>query len=1005
MEMLLSSRGRGVGRLKFHCICALVAAFAAVAGAVDAQSNSLDRQISVDIAPQPLPDALIEFSKQAGVQVITPAPIVSDLKTEGVHGQMSLGDALARLLKGTKLGFHPAGANIIGIDGARSSLDSASQVAQTGGVVSESPPAGTAGVDQMGTTPGAKSKEEIQKLEGVVVTGSRIPRTAKEGSQEVRTYTKEQIDNSGQTTIADFLSTLPEVSTVSIDSPVGNFADQTTVRLHGLPTGTTLVLLNGRRVEINNYGFFDLNNIPISAIERVEVMPVGSSAIYGADSLAGTVNIILKNDFDGFEANAKYGHASGTDETDATLAWGKNWERGEVLVTGSYQGRSVLMGSERGPTASNPPGSYYASIGLDDICTPGTVYSENGGNLPGLSAPTAGIPAGGISGTPTIQNFKATAGKINKCSYNDFMALLSPVDREGLLASGNYRLSDSFKPFFEILYTHEIVNSPIGGTLALSGLDGAILGAGNPYNPFGVAVGLGYNAPALPATYDRMTTFARPLIGVRGGLAGDWNYEVTGFISGDRSRVGENQANPTAFFSALSSTNPATAFNPFASGPPGSPQLLASLIQTSVLKFTSQNITTQGLLRGTLFRLPSGPIEAVFGAEYDRSKIHTDQLDEQISTMSFTATRDAYALFTEERVPLLANHAHPQNGEKLAISLAGRFDSSDDFGNKVTGQAGVEWRPNEAFLVRGAYSTSYQAPQLPQLAGSFAIFSEGALTDPSRGNMAIVVPVETGPNRDLRPETGQSRSFGIVYSSKTLPGFEASLNYWAIDITNYIGTPTPQEVIDNPGLYPGGVVRGPPSQQDMQNGYPGPITRINDLYYNFGNLNVAGFDWDLSYTSRTAFGRITPSISVTDTYRYNTALAPGQPVISNLNQASTTVGFAPRFKGTAAVNWKQGAYSATFDGRYVGNYNDYAGFGGTRPSDIGNFWLYDANFRCAIGTLLAGDDRWLKGSYVEVGGINLLNSSPPSSSFPYGYDPAEFDIRERFLYVQLGVKW
>ena len=184
---------------------------------------------------------------------------------------------------------------------------------------------------------GAADAGNSETVETVVVVGSRIPQVAKVGAQEVRTYTKARIDQSGQGTVADFLSTLPEVSTSSIDLSVGSYADETTVQLHGLPVGTTLVLLNGRRVEINNYGFFDLNNIPIAAVERIEVLPVGSSAIYGADSLAGAVNIVLKKDFTGLEANVRYGGASGTDEIDANIAGGYSWDRGSFSVIAFYQ--------------------------------------------------------------------------------------------------------------------------------------------------------------------------------------------------------------------------------------------------------------------------------------------------------------------------------------------------------------------------------------------------------------------------------------------------------------------------------------------------------------------------------------------------------------------------------------------------------------------------------------------------------------------------------------------
>jgi len=134
------------------------------------------------------------------------------------------------------------------------------------------------------------------------------------------------------------------------------FGGATTVQLHGLPMGSALVLLNGRRIETSGstqaFGqeFFDLNNIPLAAVERVEIVPQGSSAIYGSDAIAGVVNILLKNNFDGLEANTKYGQASGIDESDSSLAWGKRWDKASIMILGSFQTRSELRGFDRSIT-------------------------------------------------------------------------------------------------------------------------------------------------------------------------------------------------------------------------------------------------------------------------------------------------------------------------------------------------------------------------------------------------------------------------------------------------------------------------------------------------------------------------------------------------------------------------------------------------------------------------------------------------------------------------------
>ncbi len=221
-----------------------------------------------NIAAQPLREAIEKFTTQSGVQVTVAAELLKDRRAHAVVGTFLAREALERLLAGTNLQQREVDADTVALI----------------------------------SSPGITAVlEDGLHVDEVVVTGSRIARAEKEGAQEVWTYTRRQIDRSGQGTLADFLSTLPEVSMMSSDSPNLSFGGLNTVRLHGLPEGTTLVLLNGRRLEINNHGYFDLNNIPLSALERIEVLPVGSSAIYGADSLAGAVNLILKQDLDGGE--------------------------------------------------------------------------------------------------------------------------------------------------------------------------------------------------------------------------------------------------------------------------------------------------------------------------------------------------------------------------------------------------------------------------------------------------------------------------------------------------------------------------------------------------------------------------------------------------------------------------------------------------------------------------------------------------------------------------------
>ncbi len=300
--------------------------------------------------------------------------------------------------------------------------------------------------DATTATPGNPPPSNVQDanrpagLAEVVVTGSRIPLPVNDLSPDAKIYTREQIDQSGGTTIADFLNTLSDVSLSITENGFQTLSGTTTVQLHGLPIGTTLVLLDGRRIGTSGaaqgYGqtYFDLNTIPLAAIDRIEVVSQGSSAIYGSDAIAGVVNIILKRNFNGFEANSKFGFASGTHEEGADFAWGRVDEKASLTLIGSYLNRTELPGYDRALTNDN----NYTSYGGPDVdlymCpNQANIYSLDGGNLPGIGAPYAAVPKG-YTATPSQQEFLTTAGTLNRCSFVRYASRIQATERGSLLA-------------------------------------------------------------------------------------------------------------------------------------------------------------------------------------------------------------------------------------------------------------------------------------------------------------------------------------------------------------------------------------------------------------------------------------------------------------------------------------------------------------------------------------------------------------------------------------------
>src|SRR5215472_18535487 len=291
-----------------------------------------------------------------------------------------------------------------------------------------------------------KSEAATEKLKGLTVVGSRLPSAEAQTAQDVHIYDLPRIEQSGQTTIADFLATLPEVSLASPENTTG----YQTVRLRGAIFGAVLVLINGHRTQpvtggAAPFGFFDIRTIPLSLVERIEILATGSSAIYGGDAIGGVVNIVLRSKFTGGEVGGGYSWAK---DTHMGLGWvGGGWKAGDfsLSIMGSYSQSSALSGKDRDIT-NNPDMRRFGgpNLGNQFFGVPANVSSVSG-NLPGLNSSFAAVPAGstGIGLNPA--DFAATAGMQNTGSFTRYQSILPESRRSGIFISASY----SFGPPLE----------------------------------------------------------------------------------------------------------------------------------------------------------------------------------------------------------------------------------------------------------------------------------------------------------------------------------------------------------------------------------------------------------------------------------------------------------------------------------------------------------------------------------------------------------------------------
>jgi iron complex outermembrane receptor protein len=339
---------------------------------------------------------------------------------------------------------------------------------------------GIAGADPIegGQGPGEAGKESVEEI---VITGTNLVSPIK--SVPVNTYSSEEITKSGKTEVAQFLNQLPEVSV----APVGNAASrglgQSVIRLRGLPDGATAVLIDGHTTGVGGVNIraaFDLNAVPLGLIDRIDVVPVGSSAIYGSDAIGGLVNIVLKKNFDGLGATAAYTAADGFGTEQATLFGGHAFARGNVTLGVTYSNNDALYSYQRPLTADSDWRRFADRGGIDfrtSTCVPGTVSAASG-TLNGVGATTAAIPATGSNNTA---NYVAGAGQTNLCStFDGSNALVPPRRRWSGVGSANFDIADGMTAYATALASRADVDT----TRAFFRVRNVRVPATNAFNPF-----------------------------------------------------------------------------------------------------------------------------------------------------------------------------------------------------------------------------------------------------------------------------------------------------------------------------------------------------------------------------------------------------------------------------------------------------------------------------------------------------------------------------------------
>ena len=877
---------------------------------------------------------------------------------------------------------------------------------------------------------GAFAQQQAQRVEKVEVTGTNIKRTDTETVAPIEIITREQIERSGQATVAEVLR---EISINSGNSYSESFTNSfapgaSGISLRGLGQKATLVLLNGRRTA--GYGFaqnlqdtfVDLNSIPASAIERIEVLKDGASAIYGSDAIAGVVNVILRKDYQGAEVLLSGGHGAKNGEyrATATLGTGSIARSGfNVLGVFEYFKRDLIMLNE---TPFGKTRDYRGEGGGRNFqsLTGGGTWRQltAAGALTNVHRATASCPGEIITAAQAVERglmlasnaFNLPGNTFCTQDFNSQFTAMPSTERIGAMGRGTLQLSPNLTAFAEVGFSrvssYQKFQSPFfAGT---TGLTNTAVGLRPFTYNINFAPGVAGNPFSTPARYvgvlqdmgtrdtDITSDTLRALAGIKYTIGG-WDGETA--VGYSRNEVEAASLNRLRIDGVSGLFGVGTGPQPPVPTSTGTTYNLNNVAGNSQAdrdrmraNFSRNATSTLSLidtkLSTELMQLPAGPLGVAVGAEYRTEKIQDVPADLArrglILGQGITATdgsRNNFAVFAEASVPVIRT---------LEAQLAVRHDRYSDYGNSTVPKAGIKWTPTSEILFRANYGEGFRAPTLPEISPSVATFFTSVI-DPLDGQTRQISGVFAG-NPLLRPEKSKSATVGVVLEPTR--DFNVSLDWYDIKWRDIVSSYGFQAIVNN-----NGIINGRPVGVVTRDPDTGQVVSVATNYVNLSEVTTSGVDIDARYRMTTAFGRFGVNVG----FSYITSYKVEGSEVAGTNG----YGSLPRVRGSVALNYDQGPWRATLTTRYIHRFVQVL-----LPASY--YTPQDPRFQTGVYGAKVGSRTYfdLFGAYrinprLEVSGsvINLLNTKPPydpGASGTFLYDFTQHDPRGRRYRVNLS---
>lgn len=837
--------------------------------------------------------------------------------------------------------------------------------------------------------------------EEVTVTGTRIRGVAPVGAPTIQ-LGRPQMDASTASTVADLLKEVPQIVSQGIDETsftasgvaASNVSRASAINLRGLSPVATLVLLNGHRVTQSGTSgaFVDSSSIPAAALQRVEVVADGSSAIYGSDAVAGVVNLILRNDFEGAETSVRVYSADSYQRTQLSQLLGRSWSGGNVMFAYEFSENDALNSQER---------DFYtqdqSARGGDDnrvsTCNPGNIL---------LDGETYAIPSGGGQ-VPDAASL--VPGTQNLCDMA-ITDIIPKQDRHSAVLHLTQDVTDRFHISAEGIYSRKTLEPQFVAQGSASSL--ATLRVPNTNAFFVAPAGTSPNQLSVEHSFyedfgllsadGESETYSATVEGTL-DLNSDWRVQASGSWGRNRDYTFSRRISPTALNAALASSDPNTALNPF--GPGTNPAVIEGIFSDQFAPGgTNRMIGGDVRADGSLFELPAGTVGLAIGTEYRKYTLATDATLGPIANPRIDYNhneRKVFSGYAEVLVPLVGSSNARAGIRRLDLSLAARYDDYDDFGSTSNPKIGVTWEPLDGLVVRSSYGTSFRAPALSDIRAPGEANIVGTAADPQSPTGRSQGITIRGGNTDLKPEEAETYTFGFAWTPASFSDLTLDMTYFSIEYEEQLGSAFGAPVLQEDVIYADYLVRNPTDEQVqavLNNGrpltgglFPPTIDYIIDARtVNRGATSARGLDFQVGYDWFTdSRGSFSATLNGTYFNKYDTQLTPTAPML----ERAGTINYPLSFRARTNLRWSLDNVTAGLIVNYFDSYQDTRE---TPAASVDSFTSLD---------IFGNYDFVESGFKISLNVSNLFDEDPPFVNSTSGYDPGNASPYGRM--VMIGV--